>query len=354
MTHVLQASVIFEKENFEQLSAFLSQSKYSQYFILVDENTKIYCLPEIKTLLENLKIPFIELSVAAGESSKSLEVCGVLWSALTKNEADRKSLLINLGGGMITDLGGFVASVYKRGINFINVPTSLLAMVDASVGGKCGIDFENFKNQLGVFNEPEKCFIQPVFLSTLPEQELISGYAEVLKHSMISNQLDAYELGNIRKIPTDEIIEKAIVTKAIIVQQDPFERGERKKLNFGHTIGHAVESYFLQHKKAIPHGYAVVVGMACELFISVRLKLIRYQVAEEYVRVMSFFPKVNFRKEEIEQIMPFLKQDKKNENGQLKFTLLNGKNSAIIDQEVEQRLIEESLEHYIKVYGLSN
>ena len=221
----------------------LDVSQYSKIGILVDENTKEFCLP----LLSEIKKSVI-IEIKSGEENKNIDSCNLIWEALTKNCFDRNSLLINLGGGVIGDMGGFCASTYKRGIEFIQIPTSLLAMVDASVGGKLGVDFNGLKNQVGLFSNPKSVIINPKFLETLPEDELRSGFAEVVKHALIVDKNLWNHLKNnpFQDLYWEEIIESSVQIKNKIVMSDPKEKGERKKLNFGHTFGHAIESYYLE------------------------------------------------------------------------------------------------------------
>ena len=242
-------SVEFNEKGYQELNKHLSENKYSKIFIIVDSNTNEFCLPNFLPLLETeLAVEIIEFE--NGESFKNIETCVSIWNVLTELGADRKSLIINLGGGVVTDLGGFVASTYKRGIHFINVPTTLLSMVDASVGGKNGVDLGNLKNQIGVINVPKMVIIDTNYLETLPQNEMRSGLAEMLKHGLIYDK--AYwekflDLNTSHLQDLDALIHKSVVIKNEIVMQDPNENGIRKALNFGHTLGHAIESYFLEN-----------------------------------------------------------------------------------------------------------
>ena len=228
-------------------------STYSKVAILVDENTKRDCL---------FKLPQIEnaliIEIKSGEEYKNISTCNFIWEQLTINNFDRNALLINLGGGVIGDIGGFCAATYKRGLKFIHIPTTLLSMVDASVGGKVGIDFKGFKNQIGIFNNPNAVLIYPKFLETLDENELKSGFAEVVKHALILDDSLWLKLKNtpFTDLDWEYIIYTSVQIKNKIVLADPFEKGERKKLNFGHTFGHAIESYYLEKGTPISHGEA--------------------------------------------------------------------------------------------------
>ena len=254
-------SIWIGKNSFSKLDI----SIYSQVAILVDENTKRDCLSKLPQIESALII-----EIKSGEQYKNISTCSFIWEQLTINNFDRNSLLINLGGGVIGDMGGFCAATYKRGLEFIHIPTTLLAMVDASVGGKLGIDFKGFKNQIGLFNNPKAVLISSVFLETLAESELKSGFAEVVKHALISDNSLWLKLKNtpFTDLDWEDIIDTSIQIKNKIVLADPFEKGERKKLNFGHTFGHAIESYYLEKRTPISHGKAVFMGMILEAEIS--------------------------------------------------------------------------------------
>ena len=310
----------------ESLQAF-DFSTYSQLAILVDENTKRDCLP---IFLEATNIDAILIEIPSGEEYKNLEGCQLIWNALSAHHFDRNSLLINLGGGVIGDMGGFAASTYKRGIDFIQIPTSLLAMVDASVGGKLGIDFAYLKNQIGVFSNPKAVLINPVFLNSLPKNQLLSGFAEVVKHALIA---DKYYWKEIKTNPLEKmnwvsVIHQSVVIKNNIVTQDPLEKGERKKLNFGHTFGHAIESYHLAEGNPILHGEAVALGMIIESKLS---KLNKDQREDIILFVKNVFsiPQTPPQQE----LVKWMKSDKKNRKEKINFTLLNGIGSSIINQE---------------------
>ena len=254
-------SIWIGKNSFSKLDI----SNYSQVAILVDENTKRDCLSKLPQI-ENALI----IEIKSGEEYKNISTCSFIWEQLTINNFDRNALLINLGGGVIGDMGGFCATTYKRGLEFIHIPTTLLAMVDASVGGKLGIDFKGFKNQIGLFNNPKAVLISSEFLETLAESELKSGFAEVVKHALISDNSLWLKLKNtpFTDLDWEDIIDTSVQIKNKIVLADPFEKGERKKLNFGHTFGHAIESYYLEKRTPISHGEAVFMGMILETKIS--------------------------------------------------------------------------------------
>lgn len=294
-------------------------------FFLVDENTHEYCLPALLGELIHLG-EYEILEVPAGEESKCIEVITNLWITLAEANADRNTLLINVGGGMITDLGGFLGSTYKRGIRFWHVPTSLLAMVDAAWGGKTGIDVNSIKNLVGTFLEADEVFVYPPFLETLPERELRSGYAEVLKHGLINGAEllnEALAAWNNRDFST--IIERAAEVKANIVDGDLFEQGLRKRLNLGHTLGHAVESYFLEKGEAILHGEAVAAGLLMECWLSNRLLGLDHASFDAIVRdFRAIFPDLYWLDKDDVPILYWLQYDKKNQDGTQRYALLKG------------------------------
>jgi 3-dehydroquinate synthase len=344
-------SVIFNDEGYKELNQLISDNNYSTLFIIVDSITNEVCLPKLlPQIITESPIEIIEFET--GEINKNIETCIQIWNVLTELGADRKSLIINLGGGVVTDLGGFVASTFKRGIDFINIPTTLLAMVDASIGGKTGIDLGNLKNQIGVIINPKLVVIDSDYLETLPQVEMRSGLAEILKHGLISNKLYWKQFLDLSKLDFadfDSVIYDSIKIKNEIVKQDPNEKGIRKGLNFGHTLGHAIESYFLDHpaKKKLLHGEAIAVGMILESYISKSKKLISKEEYQEIKStIKSIFEEVTFNENDIKSILNLLIHDKKNENGNIKFVLLEGIGGFIVNQEVENEIITASFEDY--------
>lgn len=245
-----------------QLERDLCQKDYSRKFILVDENTISHCLPVLMMNVPSLARAEV-IEIESGEKNKNIDIAIRLWEVLTELQADRRSVLLNLGGGVIGDIGGFVASTFKRGIDFLNVPTSLLAQVDASVGGKVGIDLNGLKNQIGVFKNPASVYIYPDFLKTLPKREVLAGFAEMLKHGLVLDEghfyeLKAFDLSRIDHL--EALIMRSVHLKNEIVLDDPKEKNQRKLLNFGHTIGHALETYALENMTfSLPHGEAVAI-----------------------------------------------------------------------------------------------
>ena len=344
-------SIFFKENGFIALNKNIVEKKYSKIFIIVDENTNEFCLPTILPIIETeAAIEIIELE--AGEENKIIETCVQVWNILIELGADRKSLVINLGGGVISDMGAFIASTYKRGIAFINIPTTLLAMVDASVGGKNGVDLGGLKNQIGTITNPEMVIINSDFLKTLPQNQMRSGLAEMLKHGLIADKTEWEKFKNLSDIDFadfDEYIRKSILIKNNIVTQDPTENGIRKALNFGHTIGHAIETYFLENenKKTLLHGEAIAAGMVMESYISLQKKLISTtEYTEIKKQIKNIFSTVEIATNEVDDIMNLLIHDKKNEYGKVQFALLNGLGNIMINQEAENEIIKQSFEDY--------
>ena len=343
--------ILFGENGYAFLNDFIEENKYSNIFILVDSHSNEYCLTRFLPYLATDKtIEIIEIE--SGETEKNIQTCVEIWSILTELGGDRKTLMINIGGGVITDIGGFVASTFKRGIDFIHIPTTLLAMVDASVGGKNGVDLGNLKNQIGVINVPQMVLIDTEYLATLPQNEMRSGLAEMLKHGLIFDAgywAEFKDLGNADFADFDQLIFRSIEIKNEIVMQDPTENGIRKALNFGHTLGHAIESYFLEseHKKSLLHGEAIAAGMILESYISWQKKLIS---AAEYIEIKTVisavFETIAFDKNDLKPIMDLLIHDKKNEYGKIQFALLDGIGKVKINQEADNELITKSFDDY--------
>ena len=344
-------AIHFKSKAYSELNAYLKNNRFSKLFILVDVNTNDYCLPRFMAQLEtDVAIEIIEIE--SGEQHKNIETCVGVWNALSELGADRKGLIINLGGGVVTDLGGFVACTFKRGIKYINVPTSLLAMVDASVGGKTGVDLGNLKNQIGVINSGEMVIIDTTFLDTLPQNQLKSGLAEMLKHGLIAERAYWDLLTDLSKLSLDDLdtlIYDSLLIKKEIVSIDPYETNERKYLNFGHTLGHAIESYFLtdDSKKELLHGEAIAIGMVMECFLSTKLLGFSKEDCDEVKLVMhKLYGKVDILVSDHEAIIDLLKYDKKNEHGNINFVLLEKIGVPKADCLVENHLILEAFEYY--------
>ena len=333
------------------LQMLINEYKKATKIIIVDENTKEYCLEYLITSFTDLSTAEV-IELPAGEENKQIEICLQVWESLTEYHIDRNALIINLGGGVVTDMGGFIASLYKRGIHFINIPTTLLAMIDASVGGKTGVDMGVYKNQIGVFSFPIKVYIDSIFLSTLQPLDIKNGIVEMLKHGLIFNKEHWSNLKSMMKNKesiTESLILESVKIKNQIVLEDPFEKDARKKLNFGHTIGHAVESYFLKINQPILHGLAVAVGIVVESFISFKLNFLT-ELEFEDIRsfIYTYFPKIKIDNNAIQEITDFTKQDKKNSNNQVKMVLLEKIGKAVSDITVTEDMIKSGLNDYIR------
>ena len=332
------------------LSAYLRENQFSNIFVLTDSNTAIHCLPVFKEHFPEVA-GAVHLNIPPGELHKNLETCMGLWGQLSGHGADRKSLLINLGGGVVTDLGGFVASTYQRGISFVNIPTTLLSMVDASVGGKTGVDLGTLKNQIGVIRNPDLVLIRSEYLHTLEQRQLRSGFAEMLKHGLIADRSYWGHLKGLRNLEgLDRWIYRSVLIKNEVVTADPNERGRRKILNFGHTLGHALESYFLDRNPREPllHGEAIAIGMILEAFLSLEACGLPGEACEEIKgTLLRFFPRTPIRREDREPILRLLRFDKKNAGGRVLFSLLKDLGEACINQEVTPDQLEAAFDYYM-------
>ncbi len=347
-------SIYFNEDGYDSLNQFIKDFKPSKIAVITDTNTSKYCKSKLISRLVS-ESEIIDICINPGEENKNLETCIKVWNELSKNHFDRKSLIINLGGGVVTDLGGFVASTFLRGVSFINIPTSLLAMVDASVGGKTGIDLGVLKNQIGVMSNPKMVIIDASYLKTLPLNHFNSGLAEALKHGLI------YSENHWNKLTTDiitletpvlsEIIFESVQIKNTIVSQDYYEAGLRKSLNFGHTLGHAIESYSLSEKKIKPllHGEAIAIGMVLEAFLShIYFDLPKQTVDEIHFVFKKYFSSVSFDKESIDDIISYLIFDKKNNNLQVNFVLLKKIGSPVFDIQVSNIDILKAFKYYLE------
>ena len=343
---------IYIENGLSALDQYIQENKFSKLFFLVDSTTDELCLPIV---LENLPsvTSYDIITIDPGEENKNIDFCIGIWKMLLDFEADRNSLLINVGGGVVTDMGSFAAATFKRGIAFVHVPTTLLSQVDASVGGKTGIDMDEVKNCIGTFTQPKAVVIDPIFLKTLSERQLVSGFAEMIKHGLIA---DAEEL-NILKITSTknmsiDRIEQAIRIKNEIVKADPEEKGLRKILNFGHTIGHAIESYFLQSKNPLLHGEALAMGMYCETYLSQKHNSLSEKEAEEiYELLKTTFPLAAIPEAAVSTLLNFMKQDKKNLGDQIGFALLDNIGSCSYNHYFSTEEITQSLHFYQKTFA---
>ncbi|CAI9430004.1 3-dehydroquinate synthase [Candidatus Ornithobacterium hominis] len=355
----MKQSFIYFEDIFTTLNDFIKDYKGKITF-LVDENTQIHCLPLVLERCKDLDAATF-LEIPAGESAKQIGNVADVWGGMLDLNLDRNSLLINLGGGVVTDLGGFAASTFKRGITFINIPTSLLAMADASVGGKTGIDFKGLKNQIGTFSLPEMVLISPEFLETLPQNQLNSGFAEMLKHGLIRDKKHWQNLVALKSLTPDNVapyIQSSVEIKRKVVAEDPKEKGLRKILNAGHTLGHAIETYFLNQnidaylnhlingEEELLHGEAVAIGLILEAYISAEKNKLSSEELEEISKgLLKFFPKRNLPT--YAEIKNYLLQDKKNENGEIQFMLLD-KIGECDSQSIaaEKEVIEAAFQYY--------
>lgn len=335
----------------ESLPTFLDSHDFSAIAVIIDNQTFKFCYPELKLLLPKHTL----VRIKAGEEQKHIATCELIWDAFTRAGFDRHAVVLNLGGGVIGDMGGFCAATYKRGIAFAQLPTTLLAQVDASVGGKLGIDFRGFKNHIGVFRQPDAVLIDPQFLTTLPERELRSGFAEIIKHCLIA---DAGMWDDIRRRDLNEqdwpaLIAHSVAVKQRVVEQDPTEQGLRKILNFGHTLGHAVETYYLagprsaQPRKRLLHGEAIAVGMVAEAYIAFQKEMIDQTLLtqiEEYV--FAVYGNVRLTEADTEPIVALTLQDKKNRGQQIRMALPDGPGSCAFDVPVTSAEMRRGLSFY--------
>ena len=329
---------------------------HDKLFVLTDEHTRRLCLPALKEL-PALK-DAIEICIGAEDVHKTLETLASVWMSLSTQGATRHSLLINLGGGMATDLGGFAAATFKRGIAYINIPTTLLAMVDASVGGKTGINFNGLKNEIGAFAPASSVLIDCQFLKTLDRQNLLSGYAEMLKHGLISEEghwaeLMTFDMDHPDYGKLQQLVGESVQIKERIVAQDPFEQGIRKALNLGHTIGHAFESFALEREAPVLHGYAVAWGMVCELYLAHQKTGFPTDKMRQTVQfIKENYGKLAFNCRDYDRLYEFMKHDKKNAAaGMINFTLLGGIGDIRINQTATKEEINEALDFYCETMG---
>src|ERR1700761_6265325 len=339
---------IYFDDSLAELAEFVKRGNYSRVFILTDDNTGEHCLPLVQKHFEGSD-NYDLIEVASGEENKNIDFCTGIWKMLIDFGADRKALMINLGGGVITDLGGFAASTFKRGIDFVHVPTTLLSQVDASVGGKTGIDMDNIKNIIGTFTQPKAVFIDPSFLQTLPARQILSGLAEMLKHSLICDagywkQLKNSDLKN----PSAELVYKSVEIKNKVVIEDPHEKGIRKSLNFGHTIGHAVETYSLVNdENPLTHGEAIAIGMICETRLSnIKIGLSDADLIEIQETINSLYPKYEIAETCYKTLYNIMLKDKKNQSGKINCTLLTSIGHCRIDNICTEDELCESLRYY--------
>lgn len=337
--------ISFTDDPYETLEKTLAHFNPDKVAYLVDENTRQHCLPLLKPGKESHVI-----EIHSGEIFKNLNTCELIWSEMTVLGFTRKSLLVNVGGGVIGDMGGFAASTYKRGIRFVNVPTTLLAAVDANIGGKLGIDFSGFKNHIGLFRDPDAVIISDMFLKTLPKRELRSGFAEVLKHGLIRDKAywDAVKRKDFPDMNWKDVIRQSAAIKGEVVAEDFTESGRRKILNFGHTLGHSIETWYLNEGKDLLHGEAIAVGMILEAFLAKEKGLLNedelLDITENISRIFGFYAIPD-----VSELLPIMLQDKKNLNSNISFSLLDGLGHCLYDQSVDLTLIEDAIKYYEEI-----
>jgi 3-dehydroquinate synthase len=342
---MLPENVLFSTDPVNDLEKFLQKKKYSKVTLLSDENTRKHCLPLIEKAFANAEI----IEVKSGEEHKNLQTCIAIWNKLTEQSLDRHAALVVIGGGVLGDMGGFCAATYKRGIDFILIPTTVLAQVDASIGGKLGVDFNTLKNHIGVFQQPALTLLHSGFLKTLPPAELRSGFAEIIKHCLISD-LAMWKVLSSRSLAEqdwDKLARHSVDFKARITTEDPKEKGVRKILNAGHTIGHAVESYLLGTGHRILHGEAIAIGLIAEAWIAQQRKFLSDEELLSLTRyIINIFGKVALTETQIEASAQFALQDKKNKGNRILCVLLEGIGKARWDEEISLNEIQKALAFY--------
>jgi len=339
----------FNNSAYKKLNSFIEKNNFSKIAIITDTNTRLLCLDKFYAKF-NKKNDLVNICFAAGEKNKNLSTCKDLWNSLSTHGLDRSSLIINLGGGVVTDLGGFVSSTFLRGIQFVNIPTTLLSMVDASIGGKTGIDLNNIKNQIGVINDPSMVIVDPDFLETLPLEQIKSGFSEMIKHSLITG--DSYwksiKSTEINSVSSGNCFYNSILIKSKIVENDPYEKGLRKVLNYGHTVGHAIETFCLntKNRKDLTHGHSIALGMIIEGYIStVKLNFDKKLNLEINRFLLINFEKNIFLEKEVDEIIKLMSFDKKNKDGQIKFVLLKEIGKPMFNQKVDINTIKKSFKY---------
>jgi len=348
--------VIICKDLKAELSDFLESVKYDKLFVLTDTNTLELCFPLLKGVPQLQDAPVI--TVDAGDTNKNIEQVSSIWMRLCNEGASRNSLLLNVGGGMITDMGGFVAATFKRGIYSVNIPTTLMASVDAAVGGKTGINFNGLKNEIGSFYPPLCVLIDSAFLRTLDRDNLLSGYAEMIKHALISN-MEAYaavlsfDLDNVDYALLNKMVAQSVAVKERIVEEDPKEQGIRKALNLGHTVGHAYESLSFRKGRPILHGHAVAAGLISELYLSYKTCGFPMEKLSQVVYYLkTYYPSFSFECNDYEALYELMTHDKKNEGGIINFTLLSNVGVVKINQSVTKEKVLESFDFYRESFGV--
>ncbi|MEN8116742.1 MAG: 3-dehydroquinate synthase [Bacteroidota bacterium] len=349
----INSRIIYSRNLEQELQPFVEKYPAGKVFLATEETVNKLWGAEYEAFIKTNGIKKVVIS--AGEHNKKIESVAKIWEFLSKNGGDRKSLLINVGGGMLTDLAGFAATTFKRGIDFLNVPTTLLSQVDASVGGKTGINFNGLKNEVGTFKEPIAVIINTDFLKTIDNENFISGFSEMIKHGLIKSsehlvELKEFDSKNINYDILQEIICHSVKVKEHFVANDLTENNIRKALNFGHTVGHAFESLAMEQKRPVLHGYAVAYGMIAELFISKKKCGFPEKDFEELTNwILDLYGKFEITENDFERLFELMTHDKKNESGRINFTLLPGIGKIEIDQNCEKELIFEALKFYMNI-----
>ena len=332
----------------DALDHLLKERQYTKLVVIADSNTTEHCFPVLQSYLPQWHFELI--TIPAGEIHKNIDTCQQIWQQMMDLGIDRKSLALNLGGGVIGDMGGFCASTFKRGFDFIQIPTTLLSQVDASIGGKLGIDFMQVKNSIGVFRNPQGVFISPDFFKTLPQAEIRSGFAEIIKHSLIADQAQWDIIENIKDLSAVnwiEILVPSLQIKKQVVEADPFEKGIRKALNFGHTIGHAIEGFALETDHPLLHGEAIAIGMVCESYLSTRqLGLTDNALQRISQFLLNTYDSYPLDQRHYNNFLHLMTKDKKNENGIINFSMIDSIGNVHVNQTASEDQIIESLDYY--------
>lgn len=352
----MSQKIIKCKNLIDDLREVLKSIDYDKLFVLVDEHTNQFCMPLFAQLPEIFNISLIVIK--AGDVNKNIETLLSVWKFLCDKGATRKSLMINIGGGMLTDLGGFAAATFKRGIRFINIPTTLLSVVDAAVGGKTGINFNGLKNEIGAFAPADVVLIETAFFKTLDKENFLSGYAEMIKHGLLYSEEEwkkilSFDLDKINYEVLKDLIVTSVSIKEKIVEQDPTEKGIRKALNLGHTVGHAFESLSHELNHPVLHGYAVAWGLVCELYLS--YKKVGFN-QDKLSKTVSFIKEnygiFHFDCKQYDRLLELMQHDKKNESTAINFTLLSDIGNIKINQTAIKEEIFEALDFYREYFGL--
>ncbi|HRZ21906.1 MAG TPA: 3-dehydroquinate synthase [Bacteroidales bacterium] len=344
--------ILIGEDIFDEIQVHLREPerKDSKFILMVDENTRNLCLPLLLEKLEQFRECTV-IEIPSGEDRKNIQTCVEIWQNLIDLKADKDSVLVNIGGGVLTDIAGFIAATYKRGIRYINFPTTLVGQIDAAFGGKVGVNLSDLKNQIGVFANPDAVCIYTPFLKTLSARDKLSGFAEVVKYALIMDQHFWKLLRNVNFVQIkfwDDIIYRSVEIKNRIVKNDPLDKRLRKRLNFGHTLGHAFETIALQRKdKSMTHGSGVAMGIICETFLSCKMKGLSWEILEEIASyILQNFPYYTLEDDDVDKILEILVHDKKNSGDQINFTLIPSLGHALIDQYCEPEDILSCLQFY--------